>query len=122
MGPTLALSEPLSFWGAFDPRSGEIIDTHHPQCGAVLTGHILLMRETRGSGTAPGAIAEAIRLNTAPLAIILIMPDINLAVGAAVAAKLYGRQCAVLSVAEGTYTQLCLAPNIAIANDGQITI
>ena len=30
-GPVLLLDEPLSFWGAFDPRSGTIIDIHHPQ-------------------------------------------------------------------------------------------
>ena len=59
-GPVLALDEPLSFWGAFDPRTGIILDIHHPQRGACLKGTILLMHESRGSGSAPGAIAEAI--------------------------------------------------------------
>ena len=54
---------------------------------------VALMFETRGSGTAPGAIAEAIRRGTAPAAIIMVRPDINLAVGAAVAEALYGRGC-----------------------------
>ncbi len=121
-GPVLVLSEPLSFWGAFDPRSGQIVDTHHPQCGAVLAGKILLMRESRGSGTAPGAIAEAIRLGTAPSAIILVMPDINLAIGAAVAAKLYGNQCPVLAVTEIQYQSITAVQHIAIAEDGQITV
>jgi uncharacterized protein len=121
-GPVLVLSEPLSFWGAFDPRSGRIVDTHHPQCGTVLAGKILLMRESRGSGTAPGAIAEAIRLGTAPSAIILVVPDINLAIGAAVAAKLYGNQCPVLAVTEVQYQRLTAAQHIAIAENGQITV
>ena len=56
------------------------------------------MTETRGSGSAPGAIAEAIRLGTAPVAIILAEADINLAVGAEVAATLYGRHCVVACV------------------------
>ncbi len=83
-GPALVLTEPLSFWGAYDPRSGCIVDTHHPQSGLCLAGHILLLPETRGSGGTPGGIAEAIRRGTAPLGIILITPDINLAIGAAV--------------------------------------
>ena len=94
----LSLDEPLSFWGAFDPRTGMIIDIHHPQRGACVTGTVLVMRETRGSGSAPGAIAEAIRLGTAPAAIILAEPDINLAVGAEVAAALYGRHCVIACV------------------------
>jgi uncharacterized protein len=121
-GPVLVLSEPLSFWGAFNPRSGRIVDTHHPQCGTVLAGKILLMRESRGSGTAPGAIAEAIRLRTAPSAIILVVPDINLAIGAAVAAKLYGNQCPVLAVTDELYQRLTAAQHIAIAENGQITV
>ena len=49
-GPVLLLDEPLSFWGAFDPRSGIIIDIHHPQRGQSLNGKILMMLESRGSG------------------------------------------------------------------------
>jgi uncharacterized protein len=121
-GPVLALSEPLSFWGAFDPRTGRIVDTHHPQCGVLLTQSILLMRESRGSGTAPGAIAEAIRRGTAPAAIILVMPDINLAIGAAVATRLYGKHCPVLSVSSAGYLELLAAAHITIATDGLITV
>ncbi len=102
-GPVLALDEPLSFWGAFEPRTGVIIDVHHPQRGACVKGTILMMRESRGSGSAPGALAEAIRLGTAPAAIILIAPDINLAIGAEVAETLYGRTCAILAVKPDEY-------------------
>jgi uncharacterized protein len=121
-GPVLVLTEPLSFWGAYDPRSGKIVDTHHPQSGVYLGGHILLLSETRGSGGTPGGIAEAIRRGTAPLGIILITPDINLAIGAAVAARLYGKNCPVLAVNETDYQQLILARHIAIAEGGQITV
>lgn len=99
-GPVLWLDEPLSFWGAFEPRTGVILDVHHPQRGACVKDTVLVMRETRGSGSAPGAIAEAIRLGTAPAAIILAEADINLAVGAEVAAALYGRRCVVACVGE----------------------
>jgi predicted aconitase with swiveling domain len=120
-GNVLALAAPLSFWGAFDPRSGEIIDIHHPQRGTCISGTILMMRETRGSGTAPGGMAEAIRLGTAPAAIILIKPDINLAIGAKVAEALYGKSCPVLSVSEDDYAKLACEAALEISASGFIT-
>ena len=120
-GPVLFLDEPLSFWGAFEPRSGVIIDVHHPQRGACVADTVLVMRETRGSGSAPGAIAEAIRLGTAPAAIILAMPDINLAVGAEVAAALYGRCCVIACVSPEELERLKGEKRLRIAADGTIT-
>ncbi|MBL8790327.1 MAG: DUF126 domain-containing protein [Rhizobiales bacterium] len=120
-GPALVLTEPLSFWGAFDPRSGRIVDTHHAQCGVALGGHVLLLPETRGSGGTPGGIAEAVRRGTGPLGVILITPDINLAVGAQVATALYGRQCPVIAVTEAEYAMLIRQTHISIGADGTIT-
>ncbi len=120
-GQTLVLSEPVSFWGAFDPRTGTIVDTHHAQCGAKLGGRILLLPETRGSGGTPGGIAEAIRRGTGPLGIILITPDINLAVGAQVAAALYGKQCPVIAVAAEDYAKLVQCQRLAITSDGTVS-
>ena len=57
-GTGLRLDAPLSFWGGFDPLTGEIVDVHHPQRGVNLAGTIVLMAASRGSGTAPGALAE----------------------------------------------------------------
>lgn len=119
-GPVLILDEPLSFWGAFEPRSGVILDVHHPQRGACLAGTILLMRESKGSGSAPGGIAEAIRLGNAPAGIILVTPDINLAVGAEVAETLYGRGCAVVAVTEDDFTALCRVARLSISVTGEI--
>lgn len=120
-GDVLALDAPLSFWGAFDPRTGRIIDVHHPQRGKTISGTILMMRETRGSGTAPGGMAEAIRLGTAPAAIILVKPDINLTIGAMVAQALYGRGCPIVSVGEADYRRLASQPALAIDAEGRIT-
>jgi uncharacterized protein len=120
-GPTLVLTEPLSFWGAFDPREGKIVDVHHPQCGAVLAGHVLLLPETRGSGGTPGGIAEAIRRQTGPWGIILTVPDINLAIGAAVATTLYGRACPVLAVTPDHYANLITRRHLSISSDGMIS-
>jgi predicted aconitase with swiveling domain len=119
-GGVLVLAEPLSFWGAFDPRTGVVIDAHHPQRDVKLSGLIVLLPETRGSGTAAGSIAEAIRLRTAPAAIVLGKPDMNLAIGALIAASLYGHECPVLTVSAHDYAQLQLATHAVIARDGTI--
>jgi predicted aconitase with swiveling domain len=120
-GSLLHMQEPLSFWGAFDPSTGVIVDAHHPQRGACLTGRVLLMRETRGSGSAPGALAEAIRLNTAPACIILASRDVNLAIGSQVAATLYGRRCPILLVDEPDYDRLKSATYVVVKEDGIVT-
>lgn len=120
-GPVLSLDEPLSFWGAFEPRTGVILDVHHPQRGACVKDTVLVMTETRGSGSAPGAIAEAIRLGTAPAAIILAEADINLAIGAEVAATLYGRHCVIACVSLDELEELRRPKRLAIAADGAIT-
>ena len=39
-GETLHLEEDLSFWGAVDPLTGQIIDRRHPQFGINLSGRI----------------------------------------------------------------------------------
>ncbi len=119
-GAVLLLDEPLSFWGGFDPRTGVIIDIHHPQRGQCLAGKILMMVESRGSGSAPGNLAEAIRLGTAPAAIILVQPDINLAVGARVAETLYGKACPILAATPHEFTQLSKAAYLHITHDGDV--
>jgi len=120
-GPVLSLDEPLSFWGAFEPRTGVILDVHHPQRGISVKDTILVMTETRGSGSAPGAIAEAIRRGTAPRAIILAGADVNLAIGAEVAATLYGRRCVVACVTPAELAAVAKMRRLAIAGDGIIT-
>jgi hypothetical protein len=121
-GPVLHLTEPLSFWGGFEPVTGEVIDIHHPQRGKKLAGVIAVMRESRGSGSAPGALAESIRRGTGPAGIVLVTPDINLAVGAAVAEALYGSTCPVLAVAEDVATRVAAARSVAIARSGDISL
>lgn len=89
-GRALVLDEPLSFWGGLDPATGSLIDTHHPQRGAALTGRVLIMPSGRGSSSSSYVLAEAIRAGTAPVAIVLREPDGIVALGAIVARELYG--------------------------------
>ena len=109
-GTALVLEEGLSLWGGLDPENGLVIDAQHPRRGADLTERVLVMPSGRGSSSSPSVLAEAVRTGHAPAAILLGEPDMMLAVGAAVAAELYGRRVPVLildgparrSIVEGT--------------------
>ena len=95
-GPALVLEEPLSFWGGVDPSSGRIVDIHHPQRSTTITGTILVLPGGRGSSSSSSVLAEAIRAETAPLAVVLAQPDDILVLGALVARELYGRSCPIV--------------------------
>jgi predicted aconitase with swiveling domain len=95
-GPALVLEEPLSLWGGLDPATGLIVDARHPQRGVRVTGSVLVMAAVRGSSSSSSVLAEAARAGTAPLAIVLGVRDLILAVGSGVAAELYGVQVPVV--------------------------
>lgn len=99
-GPVLATA-PLSFWGGVDPATGIVIDRSHPALGVSLAGTVLVMPAGRGSSSSSTVFAEAIRLGTAPAAIVLSEADPILVVGALVADRLYGRACPVVLLAPG---------------------
>lgn len=105
-GVALRLDEPLSLWGGLDPATGEIIDRRHPQSGSVVTGRILLMPAGRGSSSSSSVLAEAIRGRTAPAAIVMREPDGIVALGAIVAAELYGLAMPVVVVPPDLFDSL----------------
>jgi uncharacterized protein len=116
-GRLLALDEPLSFWGGVDPRTGDITDAHHPQAGRNVAGKILMMPSGRGSSSSSSILAEAIRSGTAPVGIILTEPDRIVALGALVAADLYGRQVPVVVLDPPEITEP--RPALAITTRGR---
>ena len=121
-GPVVVLDEPLSFWGGFDSSTGHVIDVHHPQHGANLTGAVVVMASGRGSSSASSVIAEAARAGTSPGALIVRTSDEILSTGAIVADELYGRPLPIIEVDEATFAACSSAARIAISVDGQINI
>ncbi|HET6381314.1 MAG TPA: DUF126 domain-containing protein [candidate division Zixibacteria bacterium] len=119
-GEALVLDEPLSLWGGLDPNSGEIIDAHHPQHGAVVTGRVLVMPAARGSSSSSSVLAEAARVGTAPSAILLGEPDHILAVGAAVAEDLYGARIPIVVVDPRQLASIRAGQRLRIEGDGRI--
>lgn len=94
----LVLETPVSFWGGFDPVTGKILESGHPQRGHEISGKVLVMPYAKGSSGTPAGVAESIRVGTGPAAIVLGKPDANIAVGAKVAAQLYGINIPVIVV------------------------
>lgn len=88
-GSALVLTEPLSFWGGLEPSSGVIIDGSHPAHGVMVTDTVLFLPSGRGSSSASSVLAEAVRLGTAPAALILAELDEIIALGIFVAHELY---------------------------------
>jgi uncharacterized protein len=117
-GAVLLLDAPLSFWGAFDSRTGVIIDVHHPQHGRCVKDKILMMAASRGSGSASGGLAEAIRNGAGPAGIILVEPDINLAIGAEIAETLYGKSCPVMAISPQDFSRFSRHAHLRITLEG----
>ncbi len=123
-GPLTVWSVPLSFWGGYDSRTGQVIDRSHPAFGSKVAGRILAMPSGRGSSSASSVLAEAIRCGTAPAGIVLSQPDPIITVGAIVAARLYGRACPVVvctdevmaRLARETHASLAAGPGSATIN------
>ena len=113
-GEVFVMADPLSFWGGLDAATGAIIDRWHPQCGAVLTGKVVLMERGRGSSSGSSVLAEAIRAGTGPAAIVLLTRDAIVTLGALVAAELYGASCPVVMAAAEDWPALTAAGRLVV--------
>lgn len=120
-GPVLKLTEPVSFWGGIGP-DGRVIDVHHPQHGAEVTGRILVMRSGRGSSSGTYVLAELLRLGLAPAGIVLTEPDGIIATGALVAAELYDVQMPIVTVSESDYALIEDGINASMVMDGDTAV
>jgi uncharacterized protein len=120
--PALCLGESLSFWGGFNPADGVIIDRVHPQVGESVAGKIILMPESRGSAGTPGGVSESIRRGAGPAAVILGKADVNIAVGAMVADRLFGTATPVLVLESADYAAIRSGDRLRILRDGAIAV
>lgn len=120
-GAVLKLAEPLSLWGGLEPTTGEIIDRRHPQSGIIVTGRVLVMPSGRGSSSASSILLEAVRLHTAPAAIITSEIDGILALGAVVAREMYDAAPPLLVVNAEDYERLNDGRQVTISADGEVS-
>lgn len=120
-GEVVFTGEPLSFWGGYNARTGEIIDRRHELYGAPVAGKVLVLPGGRGSSTGSGILLEAIRRGTSPAAIILAQPDQILALGAIVARELYDKSIPLVVVSPADYPRLRGARWASIEPAGRIS-
>ncbi len=119
-GEVVYTDEPLSFWGGYSAREGKIIDTRHALYGQHVAGKILVLPGARGSSTGSGILLEAIRLGSAPAALVLRQADAILALGAIVGRELYDKALPVVVVTEADFARLHKATHAAINERGEI--
>src|SRR5262245_17019173 len=105
-GMALVSNEPLSFWGGYDWKTGEIIDRRHPLSGKIAKDRILAVPFTRGSSTTTSVLLEAVRAKTAPAAIITTATDFFFALASVVADELYSQPIPLVAILESEFVEL----------------
>jgi len=121
-GVALVSHEPLSFWGGYDWKTGEIIDRRHILSGCIAKDKILAVPFTRGSSTTTAVLLEAIRAGTAPAAIITTDTDFFFALASVVAEQLYASPLPLVALAVGDFTQLKTDDDIQIKENGVVIL
>jgi predicted aconitase with swiveling domain len=114
-GQVLKLTEPLNAWGGLDPDSGLIVHRSHPQRGRCVAARVLVMPQSRGSGTNAQVFAQAWANGRGPVAVILGAPDYVLCVGAVVGRELYKVTCPVVVADPATYDALSDGDEVTVA-------
>lgn len=121
-GLALVSGEPLSFWGGYDWKSGDITDQRHPLCGANAKEKVLAIPSTRGSSTTTAVLLEAIRAGTAPAAIITTGIDIFFALASVVANELYAKSIPLITLSASDFGVLQSGDHICIEANGMVKV
>jgi predicted aconitase/predicted aconitase with swiveling domain len=119
-GEALVLTEPLSLWGGLEPQTGEIIDQRHPAVGENVRGRVLVLPAGKGSSSASSILLEAVRVGTAPAAILTAETDAILALGAAVAREMYGAAPPVVVLGAAEYEGIQTGDWVVVEANGQV--
>ena len=121
-GTALVSKEPLSFWGGFCPRTGEIIDRRHERSGAIAAGRVLVFPRGRGSSTSSATLMESIKAGVAPAAIINLKVDPILALGSIVSDELFHRTVPIVVLTEKDFFAIREDDNLTIEPDGKVLV
>ena len=121
-GRALVSSEPLSFWGGYDYRSGEIIDRRHPLAGEVASGCVLAVPFARGSSTTTAVLLEAVKAGTAPAAIITTGVDSFFALASIVADVMYQKPIPIFALTQEDFATLKTEDWIEVQTDGSVRV
>ena len=121
-GIALVSHEPLSFWGGYDWKSGEITDRRHPLSGENAKGKVLVVPFTRGSSTTTAVLLEAIREGTAPAAIVTTATDFFFALASVVAGELYEKSFPLIALSESDFDMIKTGDQVEVMEDGKLIV
>ena len=121
-GKALVSHEPLSFWGGYDWKTGEIIDRRHVLSGSIAKDRILAVPFTRGSSTTTAVLLEAIRAGTAPAAILTTDTDFFFALASVVAEELYASPLPLVALSELDFAHLRTGDEVVIKSSGEVEV
>ncbi|MHC4311678.1 MAG: aconitase X swivel domain-containing protein [Planctomycetota bacterium] len=117
-GTAFVSKEPLSFWGGFCPRTGEIIDRRHERSGANAAGRIFVFPQ----GTSSATLMESIKTGVAPAAIINLKVDPILALGSIVSDELYHKAVPIVILDEKDFYSIKEDDHLTIEPDGTVKV
>ena len=116
-------SQPISFWGGVDPKSGCINDPRHELFGRPISGKVLVFPFGKGSSTTSLIILELARVSKAPGAIINLRTEPILATGPIVSKHFYGKEIPVVTLGEKVFQMLKMGQNVTVnATGGEVII
>jgi len=121
-GTALISKEPLSFWGGFCPRTGEIIDRRHERSGANVAGRIFIFPQGKGSSTSSATLMESIKTGVAPAAIINLKVDPILALGSIVSDEMYHKAVPIVILAENDFYSIKEDDHLIIETNGTVKV
>jgi uncharacterized protein len=121
-GPVLRLDAPISFWGGVDPKTAEIADPRHPQCGMTVAGKLLAISGTIGSSSSSSILLELIAGGRGPAALLLTALDPILLLGAIVARELGHKQLPAALISPEVLARLVTGLAGRLEADGQVVV
>jgi predicted aconitase with swiveling domain len=121
-GRALVSAEPLSFWGGFNHKSGEITDRRHPLSGTIASGRVLALPFSRGSSTTTAVLLEAVRAGTAPAAILTTAVDSFFALASIVADELYATPIPIIAISGEDFAALQNGDELDVRENGFIYV
>ena len=121
-GEALVSREPLSFWGGYDWKTGEIIDRRHELSGSIAKGKILAIPFTRGSSTTTAVLLEAIRAGTAPAAIVTTDVDFFFALASVVADEMYSVPLPLFALKQVEFEMLQSGDEVILHAHGKVIV
>ena len=107
-GPALVSKESISFLGTVDPDTGKVVDPKHQLFGKCIGGKVLIFPGGKGSTVGSYVIYQLKKRGVAPAAMINIMSEPIVAVGAIISGipLVDGVSAELLDLEDGTFVKV----------------